>query len=159
MLNIITKIDCQGSNQTFTSQIGFYLWDKLLYLKKKKTTRVDLGNNWNLRWINWNEELNLFWTNKFHNSNSIICIITLSHFSSMVNNISPSLVTMELQKKLDLWTFWIKNITMNITHWTNDDIHYMTISTFFWNGGVIGLDMDNTHVIWKIKQKYVKTKK
>jgi hypothetical protein len=64
----------------------------------------------------------------------------------MVNNISPSSDPTEPpKKKLDLWTFRIKNITMNITYWANDDIHYITIST--WNGGVIGLDMDNTLVV------------
>jgi hypothetical protein len=32
MLEIVTTTNCQRSNQTFTSQIVFYLLDKLLYV-------------------------------------------------------------------------------------------------------------------------------
>jgi hypothetical protein len=47
MLNIITKTNGQRSNQTFNMQIGFYLWDKLLYvfLKSNKGSLPFYTNN------------------------------------------------------------------------------------------------------------------
>jgi len=42
---------------------------------------------------------------------------------------------------------------MNTTHWRNDDICYMTISTFFWTGCAIGLIMDNISIIYMFFKK------
>jgi hypothetical protein len=131
MLDTVTTINCQKSNQTLTSQIGYYSWDKLLYVLFK-TNKGICGQQLK---FTMNKLKTRSWTCleqiKFRNSNFIICTIILNHFPSMVNNRNPSLVAVEPQKKLDLWTFWIKNITMNIIRWTNDDIHYMTIFTHF----------------------------
>ncbi len=103
-----------------------------MYAKFQKPTRVDVSNNWSLpqTWIKlkcWN----CFASTKFRNLNFVICTIASSHIPSMVNNIGPSLVAMELHKKpnfMNLW-FWTTNITMNITCWTNDDIYNMIVST------------------------------
>jgi len=103
-----------------------------LYVKFQKLTRVDVSENWSLpqTWIKMRSWSCFVWT-QFRNLNFVICTIASSHFPSMVNNTSPSLVAMEPHKKpnfMNLW-FWTINITMNITCWTNDDIYDMIVST------------------------------
>jgi hypothetical protein len=50
---------------------------------------------------------------------------------------------------LNLW-FWTISITMHITSWWDDDIHYMTSFTNFLNRGAIRLTMDNIPITWKM---------
>ncbi len=69
MLNIITKTNGQRSNQTFNMQIGFYLWDKLLYvfLKSNKGSLPFYTNNEdnNITKLQfWKEIFNFNWYEK-----------------------------------------------------------------------------------------------
>jgi hypothetical protein len=51
----------------------------------------------------------------------------------MVNNINPFFVVLGTPKKpwFKNLSLWMTNIIMNTTHWINDGICYMTISTLF----------------------------
>ncbi len=71
-----------------------------------KPIRANVGENQNLprTQIEMRSWICFGWA-KFRNSNFVICTIASSHFSSMVNYIGPSLVAMEPQRKIDLWTF------------------------------------------------------
>jgi hypothetical protein len=53
--------------------------------------------------------------------------IASSHFSSMVDNIGPSLVAMEPQRKLDLWTF---DFERQALQWTSFVEQMMTSITW-----------------------------
>lgn len=121
-LDIVIKTNCQKNNQPLSTQISFYLWDKLLYVY-----------NWNVpqTWIE-TKSWTCFKSTNFKNSNFVIYIIASNQFPLMVNNINQSLVANGTLKKTwftNLW-FWMTKITMKITHWANDDIYY-TIYTHF----------------------------
>jgi len=109
--------------------------------------------------LKWGVELG--WA-KFKNSNSIICTTISSHFPSMVNNIWPSMVAMEPQRKLDLWTF---DFEWQALQWTSHVEQMMTFNVTwrfphtFWNGSVARLVMNNTLITWIFFLKNVKIKK
>ncbi len=127
MLEVITKTNCQRSDQPFSTQISFYFWDKLLY-DFLKTNNADVGDNWNspqtqIETRSWT----CFGQTKIKNSNSIICTIVSNRFPSMVNNINPSLVAMEPWRKLDLWTF---DFEWQIVQWISPLDQMMTSITW-----------------------------
>jgi hypothetical protein len=118
-------------------QIGFYLWDKLLYVFLK-TTKGRCGQQLKFTInVNWNGKLNLFWMSKSKNSNFVIRKKFSCHF--------PSMVAMEPWKK-HIWTF---DFELQTLQWTSIVERMMTSATWqfphnFWNGGVVRLVMDNT---------------
>ncbi len=96
---------------------------------------------------------------KSKNLNSIICRNTSSHLPSIVNNTCSSLNAMEPQRKSNFWTI---DFEWQALQWTSLVGEMMTSTTWqfshtFWNGGTIGLSMDNTPVTGE--KKNVKTKR
>ncbi len=124
---------------------------------KPITTYVD--DNWNLSQTqietrNWT----CFGQTKIKNSNSIICTIVSNTFPSMFKNISPSLVVMEPQWKLDVWTFdfewqivqWISHVDQMMTSITWQFPYFLE---WRWNRGRYGLHLGH------LKKKGLKQKK
>ncbi len=99
-----------------------------------KPTRVDVPKNLHLPQTQIEtRSWTCFGWAKLRNSNFVISIIVSSHFPSMVNNINPFFVVLGTPKKpwFKNLSLWMTNIIMNTTHWINDGICYMTISTLF----------------------------
>jgi len=149
MLNIVTKINCQRSNQPFNIQSFFGFWDKFLYVCLE-TNKGRCG--WQLKFatnIIWNEELDLFWMSQIQDFKLYQMYNYFKPFS-FNNQYYTSIIGCNLTSKetwnMNLW-FWMISITMNITCWTkwwhllHENFHT------FWNGSVIGLLMDNNLII------------
>ncbi len=71
MLDIITKTNCQRSNQPLSIQMSFYFWNKLLYVfletnKSKMWVTIEIYQKYKLKrgvefvWTSQNQEFKLY---------------------------------------------------------------------------------------------------